>query len=297
MNQPSEDASHGFDSEGKGSDVKQEDVLDVTGEDGALDSCTDGNGLVWVDTAVWLLVEEVLHGFADLGDTAGAADHDHFIDLVLGQGRVLEAGLKWLESLVNLCLYEALKLGTSHLHIQVLRSSVVEGEIGDANRGLCGRGELNLGLLSGFTASLKSALIVHDINAALSFELAYEEVLHLEIKVFTSESCISVSGLNLEDTAGDFEDGDVEGATTEIVHSDDLSIGLVHAEGEGRSSWLVDDTLDFKVCNLASVLCCLSLSVVEVSRDSDDGLLDRGAEVALRRLLHLGEDEGTDLRG
>ena len=296
MNQPSEDATHGFDSEGKRSDVEQEDVLDVTGEDGALDSCTDRNGLVWVDTTVWLLVEEVLHGFADLGDTAGAADHDHFIDLILSQGRVLEAGLKWLESLVNLCFDETFELGTSHLHIQVLRSTVVEGEIGDANRGLCGRGELNLSLLSSFTASLKSTLILHDIDATLSFELTYEEVLHLEIEVFTSESCVSVSGLNLEDTAGDFKDGDVKGAATEIVHSDDLSICLVHAEGKSRGSWLVDDTLDFKVCNLASVLCCLSLCVVEVSRDSDDGLLDCGAEVALRRLLHLGEDEGADLR-
>jgi len=138
VNQTSENATHGFDTEGEGSNVKQEDVLDVTGKDGALDGCTDRNGLVWVDTAVWLLVEEVLHGFADLGDTAGAADHENFIDLVLGQGRVLEAGLEWLESLVDLRFDETLELSASHLHIQVLRSAVVEGEIGDADRGLCG---------------------------------------------------------------------------------------------------------------------------------------------------------------
>ena len=117
MNQPSEDATHGFDSEGKRSDVEQEDVLDVTGEDGALDSCTDRNGLVWVDTAVWLLVEEVLHGFADLGDTRGSTNHEDLIDLILGQGRVLKAGLKRLEGLVDLSLDQALELGTCHLHI------------------------------------------------------------------------------------------------------------------------------------------------------------------------------------
>lgn len=86
VDQSSEDASHGLDTEGQGSDIEQENILDVTSEDSTLNSCTDSDSLVWVNTTVWLFVEEVLNGFADLGDTARATDHEYFVDLILGQG-------------------------------------------------------------------------------------------------------------------------------------------------------------------------------------------------------------------
>ena len=70
MNQSREDATHSLDTEGQWRDVEQEDVLDITSEDGALDGCTDRDGLIRVDTAVRLLVEEVLNGFTDFRDTA-----------------------------------------------------------------------------------------------------------------------------------------------------------------------------------------------------------------------------------
>ena len=136
---------------------------------------------------------------------------------------------------------------------------------------------------------------MHDIDAALSLELTDEEVLKLEIEVFTSESGVSVGGLHLEDTSRDLEDGDIESSTTEIIDSDDLAISLVHAEGKSGSRRLIDDTLDLKVSDLASVLGGLPLRVIEVSGDGDDSLLDGGAEIRLSGLLHLGEDEGADL--
>ena len=48
---------------------------------------------------------------------------------------------------------------------------------------------------------------------------------------------------------------------------------------------------------LTSILGCESLRVVEVSRDSDDGLLDFLANLGLCDLLHLGEDHRGDLLG
>jgi hypothetical protein len=64
--------------------------------------------------------------------------------------------------------------------------------------------------------------------------------------------------------------------------------------GGGR---LVDDTEDVKAGNRTGVLGGLTLVVVEVGGDSDDGLLDLLTELGLGNLLHLGKDHGGDLLG
>ena len=56
---------------------------------------------------------------------------------------------------------------------------------------------------------------------------------------------------------------------------------FVGSVAEGRSSGLVDDPLDIKTSNAASVLGGLTLGVVEVSRHCDDCFTDRSAEVGL----------------
>src|SRR6185312_8549746 len=47
--------------------------------------------------------------------------------------------------------------------------------------------------------------------------------------------------------------------------------------------------------DLAGVLGRLALGVVEIGGNGDDGLLDLLAEIALRRFLHLLQDEGRNL--
>ena len=121
--------------------------------------------------------------------------------------------------------------------------------------------------------------------------------MQLKIKVLTAKSSVTIGGLHLEHTTSNLQDGDIKSAATEIVDSDDLAIVLLHAEGKGSSSGLVDDTLDVEVGDLASILSGLPLRIVKVSGDRDNGLLDGRAKVRLSSLLHLDEDEGADLRG
>lgn len=45
---------------------------------------------------------------------------------------------------------------------------------------------------------------------------------------------ITVGGLHLENAAGDLEDRDIEGSTTEIVHGDSLAL-LLHARKQAET--------------------------------------------------------------
>ena len=110
---------------------------------------------------------------------------------------------------------------------------------------------------------------------------------------------VAVGGLDLEYALAELEDGNVEGAAAEIVDGDGLFLLLVLVEtvGEGGGGRLVDDTLDLEAGDLARVLRRLSLRVIEIGGDGDDGFGDRFAEIVFGRLLHLLEDEGRDFLG
>mmetsp|Transcript_19609 Transcript_19609/g.24214 ORF Transcript_19609/g.24214 Transcript_19609/m.24214 type:complete len:84 (-) Transcript_19609:508-759(-) len=83
----------------------------------------------------------------------------------------------------------------------MLGSTVIKGEIWDANRSVRRRGELNLGLLSTLAHALQSTLVGHDVDTARVLELAGQEVLQLQVDVLATESSVAVRGLDLEDAA------------------------------------------------------------------------------------------------
>ena len=110
------------------------------------------------------------------------------------------------------------------------------------------------------------------------------------IEVLTAQVCITGRGLDREHTTLNVKERYIESTTTKIVDQDvALFLGLASAEaiGNGSSSGLVDDTENVEAGNGTSVLGGLTLVVVEVSWDSDDGLGDLLAELDLSDLLHL----------
>ena len=72
---------------------------------------------------------------------------------------------------------------------------------------------------------------------------------------------------------------------------------LVETVGERGRGRLVDDAQHFKAGDLAGVLGGLTLRVVEIGGNGDDGLIDLLAEMGFRGLFHLLQDESGDLRG
>lgn len=70
MDKTSENATHCFDAEGKGSYIEEEDILHIAGEDGSLDRCTDGYCFIRVNSTIRSLSKEVLDNFAYFGDAS-----------------------------------------------------------------------------------------------------------------------------------------------------------------------------------------------------------------------------------
>ncbi|XP_077660306.1 uncharacterized protein AFUA_2G09950 [Aspergillus fumigatus Af293] len=84
--------------------------------------------------------------------------------------------------------------------------------------------------------------------------------------------------------------------TTKIVDGDNTVGLLLQTVSKGSSGGFVNNTENVQTSDLTSVLGSLTLGVVEISRHSDDGVLNGLAEVVLGSLLHLLKDETTDLR-
>ncbi len=89
---------------------------------------------------------------------------------------------------------------------------------------------------------------------------------------------VAAGGDDFEDTVVELEDGDVEGAATEVVDGDYSVLLFVEAVGQGGGGGLVDQAEDVEAGDAAGVLGGLALRVVEVGGDGDDGLGDFGAE-------------------
>jgi hypothetical protein len=124
----------------------------------------------------------------------------------------------------------------------------------------------------------------------LLVEVLLEVLKKSSIEVTSTKVSITGSSLDGEDTTLDVQKGDIESTTTEIVDEDvPLLLGLSGAEtvGDSGGGGLVDDTENVETGNGTSILSGLTLVVVEVGGDGDDGLLDLHAELGLSNLLHL----------
>jgi hypothetical protein len=121
-------------------------------------------------------------------------------------------------------------------------------------------------------------------------ELLLEVVKEVSVEVLTTQVGVSSSSLDGENTTLDVQKRDIESTTTKIVDEDvPLLVRLSGTEtvGDSGGGGLVDDTENVEASNGTGVLGGLTLVVVEVGGDGDDGLLDLLAELGLSDLLHL----------
>lgn len=85
VDQTGENTSHCLNTEGKGSNIKKEDIFNISSKDGSLNCGSNSYSLIRVDTSVWLFTKELHDEFLDLWDSSGTTNKENFVDLVLGE--------------------------------------------------------------------------------------------------------------------------------------------------------------------------------------------------------------------
>jgi hypothetical protein len=295
VDQTGENTAESLNTERQRGDIEKEEVSDLSRKDTTLDRRTDGNSLIGVDGLGGVTAEDALDGLSDLGHTGHATNEDDILDVLGLEAGILEGLADGVNGPRDEGLDQTLELSAGHLGVDVLRAGSVGGDEGKVDVGLEGRRQLNLGLLGGLTDTLDGHAVAREVDALLGLELLDEVTDKGDVEVLTTKVSVTVGGLDLEYTAGDLKNGDIESTSAKIVDSDNAVV-LLKTVGKSSGGRLVDHTHDVKTRDLTGVLGGLTLLVVEVGRDSDNGVLQGLANKGLSGLLHLSEDETTDLR-
>ena len=105
---------------------------------------------------------------------------------------------------------------------------------------------------------------------------------------------VAVGCLDFEDTILNGQERNIESSSSEI-EDENVAFALtllVETVSNGGCGWLVDDALNVEAGDGTSVFGSLTLGVVEVSGNSDDGVFNWFAQVCFGDFLHLEEHHG-----
>ncbi|OPY86665.1 MAG: NAD-specific glutamate dehydrogenase [Syntrophus sp. PtaU1.Bin208] len=170
----------------------------------------------------------------------------------------------------------------------------VGGDEGQIDVRLHRRGEFHLGFFRRFLEALQGHLVAPEVDSLILLEFTHQMIDDPLIEVFSTQVGIPVGGLHLEYAFTQFEDGDIEGAPSQVEHGDLLVLFLVQSIGQGGRRRLVDDPKDIQTGDLARVLRGLALGVIEIGRNGDHGIRHFFSQIILRGLLHLDQDHRRD---
>ncbi len=97
---------------------------------------------------------------------------------------------------------------------------------------------------------------------------------------------------------GDFDDGNIEGTTTQVINRHHgITALLVHTVSQCGGGRLVDDALHIQTGDTAGIFGGLTLTVVEVGRYRDHRFGDRFTQIVFGGLLHFLQNFRRHLRG
>ena len=134
------------------------------------------------------------------------------------------------------------------------------------------------------------------VKSWLFFKFFKQKSLNNTVYILSTTSCIAIRSFDFNYTLADFQNWNVECSSSKIVNCNSFIFFLLHTKCHCRSGRLVDDSLYFKPSNLASIFCCLTLRVIEISRYCDNSSIYSFSEITFRCLFHFHKHKSSDLR-
>ena len=227
LDQLGEDMAFCFQTQAQGRHVQQQNVLDFTAENTALDGRADGDAFIRVNALEGLLAGYFLHGFLNRGNTGAAADKDHLVDLVNGQSGVFQRFPHRFNGCVHQVRGQLIELGLCQGHVKVLRSGGVRRNERQVDIGGCRAAQFDLGLFSRFLQALGRDLVLFQVNAVFLLELFGNIVNDPLVEVITAKARIAVGAQHFKHAVADVQNAHVEGAAAQVVYQDLLVLFLV----------------------------------------------------------------------
>ena len=131
-----EDTAKSFNSERQRSDIKKENILDLSLEDSGLDSRTSGNSLVGVDTLARLLAVHALDQCLNSRHSSHTTNQENLAELVLLDARIAQAVLAGRLGALQERLSEAFQLSSVKGQVKMLGTRGVRSDEGKVDLSL-----------------------------------------------------------------------------------------------------------------------------------------------------------------
>jgi hypothetical protein len=155
----------------------------------------------------------------------------------------------------------------------VLRTTRIRSDERQIDFGLHGCGEFNLGAFRRVSQTLQCHLVTltAQIKAFIFSKLINQPINNPLVDIVTAKVRVAVCGLDFNYAFADLKDRDIERSAAEVVDCDGFVLLLIETVSQRGRRRLVDDALYIESGNLAGVFGRLSLRVIEICGNGDDG--------------------------
>ncbi|EKD29618.1 MAG: hypothetical protein ACD_78C00334G0001 [uncultured bacterium (gcode 4)] len=288
FNHPSHNSSERLDTKREWSNIKKEDVFYVSLNDSRLDCCSESHGFIRVYGCVRLFGEECFHFGKHQWYPSRTSDENDFVNLTDIHSCIFEYLSARLDGSFHEVSDEFFEFLTSENHMEIAWNSIIHRNKWLINFSWCRAWELDFRLFCGTSHSLYRARILAEINSFFRLKLRHHPFENTLIEVVSSEVCVSVRREYFEcSLRSDFEDGDIESSSSEIIDRNFFIFLSVDTVGKGCRGWLIDNSLYIESGNLPGVDSRLSFAIVEIRRNGDNRFRNLGSEELFRITLEF----------